>query len=50
MGLLETGKSLEGLFGPMIQIAMDFNRVPEAREVIEEKALIYERNIDTRCQ
>ena len=41
--LIDTGASLETLPRAPLQLAMDFNRFPLARRVIEEKALAYER-------
>ena len=48
MQLLETNGSLAGLPGAVLQMAVDFNPFPEASEIIHEKALVYERNFDTR--
>ena len=45
MHLVSTGESLKGLPGAAVQLAMDFNQFPDAWKVIEEKALVYERNI-----
>jgi hypothetical protein len=43
--LIDTGASLETLPRAKLQMAMDFNRFPYARRVIEEKALAYESAI-----
>jgi hypothetical protein len=45
MQLVATGESLKGLPGAVIQLGMYFNQIPDAGKVIEEKALVYERNI-----
>ena len=39
--LIDTGASLETLPRAKLQMAMDFNRFPHARRVIEQKALAY---------
>ena len=39
--LIDTGASLETLPRATLQLAMDFNRFPHARRVIEQKALAY---------
>ena len=44
--LIDTGASLGTLPPAMLQQAMDFNRFPHARRVLEEKALAYERAPD----
>ena len=41
--LIDTGASLETLSRATLQLAMDFNRFPLARQVVEEKALAYVR-------
>ena len=41
--LIDTGASLESLPRATLQLAMDFNRFPLARKVVEEKAFAYER-------
>ena len=41
--LIDTGASLETLPRATLQLAMDFNRFPLARQVVEEKALAYVR-------
>ena len=43
--LINSGASLETLPRATLQLAMDFNRFPYARRVIEEKALAYESAI-----
>jgi hypothetical protein len=40
--LIDTGASLDTLPRAMLQMAMDFNRFPHARRVVEEKALAHE--------
>ena len=45
MRLIDAGTSLKTLPPATLQMAMDFNRFPLARRVIEEKALVYERAI-----
>jgi hypothetical protein len=45
--LVAAGKSLEGVPGAVIQIATDINCYPDAWKVIEEKALLYERNVNS---
>ena len=40
--LIDTGASLDTLPRAMLQLAMDFNRFPHARRVVEEKALAHE--------
>ena len=42
MQLIDTGKSLDAVPRAMLQLAMDFNRFPHARRVVEEKALAHE--------
>ena len=39
--LINTGASLESLPRATLQLAMDFNRFPIARQVLERKALAY---------
>ena len=41
--LINTRASLETLPRATLQLAMDFNRFPLAREVLEQKALAYAR-------
>jgi hypothetical protein len=41
--LINTGASLESLPRATLQLAMDFNRFPLARRVVEEKAIAYEQ-------
>ena len=43
--LIDTGASLETLPRATLQLAMDFNRFPLARQVVEVKALAYVRAI-----
>ena len=45
--LVASRKSLEAVPGAVIQVATDINCYPDARKVIEEKALIYERNVNS---
>ena len=40
--LINTGASLESLPRATLQLAMDFNRFPLARQALEHKALAYE--------
>ena len=44
MQLVIAGESLNGLPGAVVGFAMDFTQIPDAWKVIEEKALVYERN------
>jgi len=44
--LIDTGASLEALPRAMLQMAMDFNRFPHARRIVEEKALAQDRATD----
>jgi hypothetical protein len=48
MQIVSTGESFKGLPGAAVQYAMNFHQIPDAWKVIEEKALIYERNISKR--
>ena len=48
MQIIETNGSLNELPGSMIQSAMDFNNFSAIRKVVEEKALLYERNTGQR--
>jgi len=41
--LIDTGASLKSVRPATLQLAMDFNRFPHARRVIEETALAHER-------
>ena len=43
MQLLAKNGTVEGLPGPVIQLAADFNQFPVAWKVIAKKALVYER-------
>ena len=45
MQIVSTGESFKGLPGAAVQYAMNFHQIPDAWKVIEEKALVYERNI-----
>ena len=44
--LIDTGASLETLPRATLQLAMDFNRFPLARHVLEQKALAYAHTTD----
>ena len=44
--LIDTGASLETLPRATLQLAMDFNRLPLARHVLERKALAYAHTTD----
>ena len=44
--LINTGASLETLPRATLQLAMDFNRFPLARQVLEQKALAYAHTTD----
>ena len=44
--LIDTGASLDTLPRAMLQMAMDFNRFPHARRVVEQKALAHESATD----
>ena len=44
--LINTGASLETLPRATLQLAMDFNRFPLARHVLEQKALAYAHTTD----
>ena len=44
--LIDTGASLETLSRATLQLAMDFNRFPLARHVLEQKALAYAHTTD----
>ena len=45
MQIVLTGESFKGLAGAAVHYAMNFHQIPDAWKVIEEKALVYERNI-----
>jgi hypothetical protein len=41
--LVETGGPLVSVSRPALQLAMDFNRFPPARKLVEQKAIAHER-------
>ena len=48
MQLIATNESLQGLPGPVVQLAMDLNHFLNAWKVVAEKSLAYERNTRKR--
>jgi len=48
MQLIAIKGSLDEVPGPVLEAAMTFNKYPEARKLVSEKALVYEHSSDTR--